>query len=75
MHSQSWHSVALRTVLWEAAVLAWSAWVGGEGPGRGPSLDVLTQLREGSQSQAWVSGGARGIWSQGLSPLPAAGRE
>lgn len=57
MHSQSWHAMALRTVLWEAAVLAWSAWVRGEGPGRAPSLDVLTQFREGSQPQAWVSEG------------------
>lgn len=36
--------------------------------GRGPSQDVMTQLREGSQLQAWECVGARGIWSQRPSP-------
>ena len=43
-------------------------WGGGWVPGRGPGLDVMTQLREGSQLRAWECVGARGIWSQGLSP-------
>lgn len=41
---------------------------GGEVLGRGPSQDVMTQLREGSQLQAWECVGARGIWSQRWSP-------
>lgn len=35
---------------------------------RGPGQDVMTQLKEGSQLQARECVGARGIWSQSLSP-------
>ena len=41
---------------------------GGRVLGSGPGQDVMTQLKEGSQLQAWECVGARGIWSQSLSP-------
>ena len=47
---------------------------GGRVLGRGPGRDVMTQLAEGGQLQAWECVGARGIWSQKLSP-PASSQE